>query len=108
MRKILSFLIFLGLVLPTFLSAQITIENPLKAKTFEELISNIINFIFYLAIALVPLMVIIGAFYILTAGGEEKKVTTGKNIIFYAIIGFAIILLAKGLVAVIKDILGVK
>ena len=107
MKKELSILIFLGLILPAFLFAQvIRIENPLKAETFEELISNIINFIFYIAIALIPLMVIIGAFYILTAGGEEKRVTVGKNIITYAIIGFAIVLLARGIVSVIKQIIG--
>lgn len=107
MREELSILIFLGLVLPTFLLAQITIENPLKAKTFEELTGNIINFIFYIAIAIAPLMIIIGAFYILTAGGDEKRVTIGKNIITYTLIGLAIVMLAKGIVAVIKQIIGV-
>lgn len=101
-----AILIFLGLILPYFISAQITIENPLKAETFDELIGNLINFIFYLAVALVPLMVIIGAFYILTAAGDEKRVTTGKNIITYALIGFVIILFARGIVFVIKGIIG--
>lgn len=108
MKKILSFLILLSLTLPLFVLADINIENPLNASSFEEIVNNIINFLFTLAIALVPLMILIGAFYIVTAGGDTNRVTTGKNIILYALIGFAIILLAKGIVGVIEQILGVQ
>lgn len=86
---------------------MICIQNPLCAQTFEQLVDSIINFIFTLSLPIVPLMIIIGAFYILTSGGEEKRVATGKNIITYSLIAFAIILFAKGLVAVIKQIIGV-
>jgi len=107
MKKILSFLILLSLILPPFVLADVVIENPLNASNFEEIVNNIINFLFTLAIALVPLMILIGAFYIMTAGGDTNRVTTGKNIILYALIGFVIILLAKGIVGVIEQILGV-
>lgn len=105
MKKELSTLIFLGLFLPTFILAQITIENPLKAKTFEELINNIIDFIFYVAMALAPLMVLIGAFYIMSAGGNPKRVETGKNIILYTVIGLVIVFLAKAIVFMIRQVL---
>jgi len=87
---------------------QICICNPLKAPDLETLVNNIINFLFYIAIALTPLMVVIGAFNILTSGGDPKKVATGKNIIVYSLLAFAIISLAKGMVAMIKNILEVK
>jgi hypothetical protein len=89
-------------------SVSIELENPLEADTFEELVEGIINFVFMLALAVVPLMVIIGALYLITAGGNPTRVETGKKIIFFAMIGFAIVLLAKGLVALLKNILGVK
>ena len=107
MKKGLLILISLGLVLPLLVSA-ITIENPLEAKTFEDLVNAIIHFIFIVAVALAPLMILIGAFYIMSAGGDPKRVETGKKIILYALIGFAIILFAKGLVAILESILGVK
>lgn len=88
-------------------AGQVCLCNPLQYEKFEDLVNAIINFIFTLSLAIVPLMIIIGAFYILTAGGEEKRVATGKNIITYTLIAFAIILLAKGLVALIKQIIGV-
>lgn len=86
--------------------AAITIPNPLNATTFQELIDSIISFIFYIGLALAPLMIIIAAFYLLTAGGDPKRVETAKSIIMYTVIGLAIILLAKGLVAVIQQVLG--
>jgi magnesium-transporting ATPase (P-type) len=87
---------------------QVCICNPLKAPDFETLISNIINFIFYAALGIVPLVVVIGAFNILTSGGDPKKVETGKNIIVYALIGLIVVMLAKGIVAIIKNMLGLK
>jgi hypothetical protein len=87
-------------------TAGICIENPINACSFEDLVNNIIDFIFYIALALTPLMIIFGAFFLLTAGEDPKRVETGKNIILYTLIGFTIILLAKGLVALIRGIMG--
>lgn len=85
---------------------SVVICNPIQACDFEELVGGIIGFIFMIALALAPLMIIIGAFYILTAGADPKRVETGKNIILYTVIGFAIILLGRALVYVIQNILG--
>lgn len=85
----------------------VVICNPLQACDFEEIINSIINFIFYVAIALSPFMIIIGAFYLLTSGGEPRRIDTGKKIILYTLIGFAIVLLAKGIMNVIEQILGI-
>jgi len=105
MKKIL--LISLLLSLPIVVSA-VEFQNPLEYETFGELIDAIIQFIFYIAVVVAPLMVIIGAFYLLTAGGDPKKIGTGKNIIIYTLIGLAIVMLARGLLAMIESIIGVK
>jgi magnesium-transporting ATPase (P-type) len=128
MKRTLAILIGLSLILPTAVlarvasdcndycrnlnetgieppSGQVCICNPLTATSFEAMVDKVINFFFTLSLALVPLIIIIGAFYILTAGGDPKKVATGREIIVYSLIAFAIILLAKGLVAMIKNIL---
>jgi len=105
MKKI--FLVSILLSLPTVVLA-VEFQNPLEYETFGELIDAIIKFIFNIAIVVAPLMAIVGAFYILTAGGDPKRVGTGKNIILYTVIGLAIILLARGLVAMIEQIIGVK
>jgi magnesium-transporting ATPase (P-type) len=89
-------------------SGQVCICNPLKAPDFETLINNIINFIFYAALAIVPLVVVIGGFNILTSGGDPKKVETGKNIIIYALVGLIVVMLAKDIITVIRNVLGLK
>ncbi len=105
MKKIL--LILLLLSLPIIVSA-VEFQNPLEYETFGELIDAIIDFIFYIAVVVAPLMIIIGAFYLLTAAGDPKKIGTGKNIIIYTLIGLAIVMLARGLLAMIESIIGVK
>ena len=105
MKKII--LISLLLSLPIVVSA-VEFQNPLEYETFGDLIDAIIKFIFYITVVIAPLMIIIGAFYILTAGGDPKKIGTGKNIIIYTLVGLAIILLARGLIAIIESLIGVK
>lgn len=85
---------------------SVVICNPIQACDFGEFVDGIIGFIFIIALGLAPLMIIIGAFYILTAGADPKRVETGKNIILYTLIGFTIVLLGRALVYVIQNILG--
>jgi len=84
----------------------VVICNPIQACDWAEFVAGITGFIFMIALGLAPLMIIIGAFYILTAGADPKRVETGKNIILYTVIGFTIILLGRALVYVIQNILG--
>lgn len=83
-----------------------TIQNPLKANDFKELVDYLIKFAFYVALAAAPLMVIIAGFFWITAAGDTKRLQTAQNIILYTSIGLAVILLARGLVAIIKSVLG--
>lgn len=104
-KKIL--LISLLLSLPIIVSA-VEFQNPLEYETLGDLIDAIIKFIFYIAVVVAPLIIIVGAFYLLTSGGDPKKIGTGKNIIIYTLIGLAIIMFARGLLAMIESIIGVK
>jgi len=103
LKKIFFFLILF--FLPPILVVAITFEPLFKLPTFEELINGIISFISWVAIAIVPIAIIVAAFYFLTSGGDPEKVRTAKRIIFYTIIGLIIILLARGLPAIIREII---
>lgn len=96
------------ILLPSLISAQIRIDNPLKADSFAELIDNIIKFIFNLALWLAPIMFIIAGFYYITAVGDPQKIKTAKDIILYTIIGLIIIISARGLVELLKMIFEVR
>ena len=88
--------------------ADAIICNPLTACDFTELIEVIINFVFSVALAIVPIMIIVGGFYFVTSGGDPNRIQTAKKIILYTLVGFGIILLAKGLIIVLKQIFGIE
>jgi len=104
---VLPCLIFPSIVIGT--SSVIQLEPPTKYNTFVELIEAIIGFIIYdIAPVLATLFIVIAGFYFVTSSGDPAKIKTGQDIIKYTLIGFLIILLATGLIAVIKSVLGVQ
>ncbi|GAH61373.1 unnamed protein product, partial [marine sediment metagenome] len=58
-------------------------------------------------VAFAAIMVLFGAFTLLTAGGAPEKVTSGRNYIIYAAIGLAVGLFAKAIPALVRVIMGV-
>ena len=79
---------------------------PLSSHTsVEKFIMAAVNYIFYLSIIMAPLMIIIGAAVFLTSAGNPKQTKLGTSIIQWTAIGFAIILFARGITAIIKMIL---
>ena len=71
---------------------------------FEALLKAIIDFIFTLALVIVPIVIIVAGIFFITAQGDPEKINTAKKMILWAIIGLIIILCAKGFVEVIKEI----
>jgi hypothetical protein len=68
---------------------------------------TITDWIFYLVFAVAIIFIIMGAFTIITAGGDPSKVSTGRNYILYAVIGVLVGLAAKGIPAIARAIFGV-
>ena len=100
MKKIL----FTALLFIPFLVSAVTIPNPLRANTFEQLLNSIVDFLFYLSLGLVPLMIVIAGFYFITAQGDPAKIETGKTLLKWAIIGFIIVICAKGIIQLLQQI----
>jgi hypothetical protein len=97
--------------LPVSVLAQGKVEplpNPLGVGTIPELIDRITTYIIQLAAPIVTIMILVGAFQMLTAAGNESKFSQGKKTITYAVIGMAVVLVAKGITAVITNFLGVS
>jgi hypothetical protein len=69
-------------------------------------IYSITDWIFYILMAFVGIMIIIGAFTIITAGGSPEKVTAGRNYILYAIIGMVVAFFARAIPAIVKTVIG--
>jgi len=82
-------------------------DNPLSAEDIPQLVSQILEYFSKIIVYyLVPLLIIIGAYVIVTSGGSASKVSRGKKIIIWTLAGFVLILLANGLIALVQKLLG--
>jgi len=84
----------------------ITIPNPIEAETISELIQDIADLVFWVALAIVPFMIIVGGIMFLIAGGDPQKVGRAKSLLFWSGVGLAVLLLAQAIAAVIETIIG--
>ena len=98
---LLSFWLF-----PSLLNAQVVITSPIRSTSFQEMVTRIGNWIFTLAIGILPIMILIGAYVLVTGGGDPRKIALGRKILLYSIIGFIIIAATRGILALLRIILG--
>jgi hypothetical protein len=77
---------------------------PARFGTINTMLGLIIPFMFIL-ISLIALAILIrGAFYFITAGGDEHKLESGKNSFVYASLGIIIIFMSFFLVRILTTI----
>ena len=82
-----------------------SLQNPLKADSFVELITNIADFLLKLAIPVAFFMMVIAGFRFAAAQGNEEKLTTARRNLMYTIIGIAVVFASKILVSYISSLL---
>ena len=88
-------------------SGEAVLVSPLQGDlTVEDIAGKISGVIFGLALMICPILIIWGGFEIATAGGDQNKITKGKQIITFSLVGLAIIALSAAFVEAIKQILG--
>lgn len=85
---------------------EVSIKNPLKAGTIPDILNAIAGFLYYLALAVVTVMVLWAGFQILTAAGSPEGIDRGKRTLLWAIVGTVVILIAGGIADIVADILG--
>ena len=87
-------------------SQGIVLPDPLGGATIDSLITKIFKFAAFKAgPVIVNEMVLDGASQMLFANGEAEKFTKGKNTIVFAIIGYALLLMATGISALVQSAL---
>ncbi len=92
---------------PVLVSFGLTIKNPIASDDVGAVIKSIWQFVYYFAIAVVPLMAIIAAFMFMTAGGSPEKIKKARDLLLWLAVGVIIVLLAGGIVNLIRKIMGV-
>lgn len=83
------------------------VPNPLQggANTVAELVSIIVKWIFSIAIPIAVAVIVYSGILFLTSKGDPAQVTKAKQMLQYAIIGLAIILVGSGFISLIRSIL---
>lgn len=87
---------------------SLTEENPLGTTSVIDLLNTILRSLTFVAIPIAVLMIIVGAFQMMSAGGDPEKFKTGRKTILYVAIGFAILLIARLLIGISAELLGAK
>jgi len=85
----------------------VMLQNPLSVNSIEELINKIAGQIFYFALLVAPLMIVAGAFLLLTSAGNPNKVILGQKIILWTVVGVVVIFLSKVLIGLVSGFLTV-
>lgn len=85
---------------------EVNIDNPLNGiSDISILIDKIIDFLFGIAILVTPIIIVYAGFVFITSAGNEEKIKTAQKVLIWALIGFAIVLIAKSVPAIIQEFL---
>ena len=84
---------------------EIPTNVPSTPAELVALIGTIGNWIFTILLGIAVIMLILAGFFWITAGGDPEKVKKASEMLRNALIGVAIALAAKGLVAVIENLI---
>lgn len=85
------------------------IPNPLgKTGNISVLISNIINFLIKLAVPITAILIVYAGYLYITSAGNEQKIKTAQKALIWALVGFAVVLIASSVPAIIQEFLSGK
>jgi phosphoglycerol transferase MdoB-like AlkP superfamily enzyme len=109
-KKYLLSLILVSLLAVSLLASPakgLAATSTLEDLDVELILTKIVNWLITILLVVAALFIVLAAFTFVTAGGDPEKINTARNQVLYALIGVGVALLAWGLVALVKKIIGV-
>jgi len=76
-----------------------------SGSTLDSVLSKIIDYFIGVSVSVAVIIVIYGAWKIMTASGDPKKFQEGQKTVLYAAIGLLVILLARGIIGALYGII---
>ncbi|NCO15543.1 hypothetical protein COS60_00105 [Candidatus Wolfebacteria bacterium CG03_land_8_20_14_0_80_39_317] len=86
-------------------TGPIKLPNPLGTTNIIQIINNVLNYLIYISVPILAIMILIGGFQILIARDNPEKIQSGRKTLMYAVIGFTIILISKGVALILLRIM---
>lgn len=107
MKKIMTISFFsmtaLMLALPVFAVGNAP-SNITDIDDVIDIIETLVNWLFAIIIAIAVIMLLWAAFLWMTSSGDETKVSDARKTLIYALVGVAVAVIAKGLVAIVQSL----
>jgi len=82
-------------------------QDPVEIQDIEEIVKIVLNYAVRLAGIAVFIMLLVGGFKYLTAGGDPKKAEAAQKTITYAIFGLALLIGGWFILKLIQEFTGV-
>lgn len=94
------------IILLVFFTVPALAQAPgLTDRSLSEIINSAIEWLLSIAAGLAILFIVIGGIYYLTAAGDEQRMSTGKTIITYSIVGLIFIIISYSIVLTVNDVI---
>ena len=100
-KKLFTILMLAGLLA----MPMIGIADTLETYDVIETLDNIVDWIYTIVMIVAVIYIIFGGFAYITAEGDPTKLEKAKKQVLFALFGIAIVLLANGLVELVKDMM---
>lgn len=82
--------------------------NPLAVKDFTELVGTIQTWLFYLALPIAVIMIVVSGIIMMASGGDPGRFGQAKKMLLWAVVGLAVILIGEGFLKLIESIINLK
>mgnify|MGYP006908222392 FL=1 len=89
--------------MPVLVSAQATLDNPLRVDSLVGLLLAIVDILLILAVPVIIFFIIYAGFLYVTAQGNPSKISDANRALLYALIGGVIVLGARVIGALIQN-----
>ena len=93
---------------PSAWGSDSVVDGVATLRGVEDLIVNALRVIIPFAGLAVAVMIIVGGFQLITAGGEKEGIAKAKGTFTYAVFGLALAIIAWFILLFVKDFTGVN
>jgi uncharacterized membrane protein len=103
--SILSFLLITLMAAPVL---GVTFPNPFGEEGPQDVVSlfsQVINFLFNLAIFLCAIVIVYAGFLFVTSAGSQQKAQTAQKALIWALVGLVVVLVANYVPDIIREVL---
>jgi len=106
MKKIL-----VGIILTTLITAPtlvIAIEEvpEMSPEAFLQILGDVVGYLFTILLIVAAIFLVIAGFNFVTASGEPDKIAKAKTFVIYALVGVAVAVASRGLIALVREVMG--